>query len=141
MKKNLITLLYAVFLVASVNIPAQEVTANKTLENIFEYSKSKNYESAAVFLAYDGVDENRKFKDTFNSKEKSELKIVRRKLKKIKALIDISDNYEFGKTVKKKKDGVDLFIQPVVFNSGNQKLTTNFEFIKIKGKFALADID
>ncbi len=141
MKKNIAHLLFVVLAISSVKTYAQDITANNTLENIFEISKNKKYESAAVLMAYDGSDENRKFKDTFNSKEKRELKIVKRKLKKIKALIDISDNYIFGKVLKTKKDGIEWHIQPVVFNSGNQKLTTNFEFVKIKGKFVLADID
>ncbi len=141
MKKYLASLLFVVLVFSPVYVYAQDITANNTLENIFEISKNKKYETAAGLLAYDGSDEDRKFRDTFKPAEKSELKVVKRKLKKIKALIDISDNYTFGEAIKTNKEGVEWYIQPVTFNSGTQKLITNFEFVKINGKFVLADID
>ena len=74
-----------------------ESAVKTTLTKLFDFSKSKSYEKAASYIAYEGEDKNRVGKESFNAVNKDELNQVKRVCKKISALIDLSSKHEFGK--------------------------------------------
>lgn len=116
-----------------------EAAIKSTLNNLFDFSKSKAYEKAALLIAYDGEDKNRIQKEAFNPANKEELSQVKRVCKKISALLDLSSKHEFGK-FETKKDGQNYIIE-VNFISGEQKLVTAFSFIKTEKGYLLININ
>ncbi len=108
------------------------------LGKIFELSKSNKYKLAAEYFAYTGEDNARNLKSTLNYGVREEKSIIRRNCKKIKAYLELSDSYEFGKLETKEIDGVKHYILQVIFKSGSQNLNISFDFIKLNNKFVLA---
>ncbi|MEW6702779.1 MAG: hypothetical protein AB1298_08665 [Bacteroidota bacterium] len=135
MKSNLkyVLLVLMAVVVSSKILSAQnndESGVKSALNSLFDFSKSKAYEKAALLIAYDGEDKNRVQKDAFNPANKEELNQVKRICKKISALIELCSKHEFG-TVRTKNDGVkDIYTIEVNFISGDQKLVTSFSFVK-----------
>lgn len=143
--KNIKKILYLVLLFsfASASIYSQKnddkSAVKASLNKIFELSKSGNFKDAAKLFAYKGNDKTRLFKSTFDYSKRTEKSKVRRNCKKIKAYLDLSDSFEYNGFVTKKIDGVLNYILNVKFKSGSQSLNITFKFIKINGKFVLAD--
>ena len=86
------TFMKSVFLVLIVVITGSNIlfaqnesenAVKSTLNKLFEFSKSKSYEKAAAYIAYEGEDKNRVGKESFNAANKDELNLVKRTLKKI----------------------------------------------------------
>ena len=111
-----------------------------TLTKIFEMSKADNYDACAAYIIYSGDDKKREFVDTYNIKDRSEAKDVKRICKKIKALLDITDKYNFTTLTTEKADGRDIFVQMIDFKSSGQQLSTKFEFIKVGDKYLLLSV-
>ena len=139
MKK--ISLVCTLILISAFSTLIKAQTSQETLNQILEFSKSKKFAEASSLIAYDGVDEAKKFKMPFNPKDENDLNSVKRICKKIKALIDISDSYEIGAPVEKEKDGFNWTVIEVSFKSGSQNLKTLFSFVKVGEKFLLGDIN
>src|SRR3989339_525305 len=108
------TFMKSVFLVLIVVITGSNIlfaqnesenAVKSTLNKLFEFSKSKSYEKAAAYIAYEGEDKNRVGKESFNAANKDELNLVKRTLKKISALLEISSRHEFGKFSTSQTDG------------------------------------
>ena len=116
---------------------ADENGVKITLTDLFNISKSKSFEKAAKLIAYDGEDKNRLKKDSFNPANKDELTQVKRICKKINALMELSSKYEFSDFKTMNLEGKETYSMNVVFFSGNQKLVTNFTFIKNEKTFLL----
>jgi hypothetical protein len=137
--KNTLKISFLLAFLFVINIYAQNsinVTEVKSaLTNLFDLCKNKNYENASAYLAYDGKDVARKEKSSFNYSEKSEKKIVKRKCKKIKAYLDLSDSYEYGKF----SSGGNKADINVIFKSGDQELKIMFSFVKVGNKILLSN--
>jgi len=142
MKKNInLTLLaFSVFFLTSV-VTAQNKDVKENLKNLFEYSKTKALEKAADLIAYDGEDNTRVKKQSFNASNKDELAQVKRICKKISALIELSSKYDFGTTVSKNEGDQEIQTIEVSFVSGDQKLLTEFSFIKTEKGFLLFNMN
>ena len=112
-----------------------------TLVKLLDYSKSKAYDKAALLIAYDGEDKVRIQKDSFNPANKDELNEVKRKCKKISALIELSSKYEITTFTAPASGSKDAFTLNVVFISGDQKLTTSFNFIKGEKSYLLSNMN
>ncbi len=112
-----------------------EAEVKLTLTKLFDFSKNRNYKQAANFLAYTGKDKNRIERTSFNFSEKSEIKAVKRKCKNIKAYLELSDSYEYGKFTRNGNKAV----LNVIFKSGDQELKIAFSFVKIGNKILLID--
>lgn len=112
-----------------------------TLNKLFELSKSKSYDKAAFYIAYDGEDKNRIGKESFNAANKDELNQVKRICKKISALIDLSSKHEFGKFNVLKEGEKESYTLEVNFVSGDQKLVTSFRIIKTENTLLLTDMN
>jgi hypothetical protein len=126
-------------IVNSVNLFAQtpESAVKSTLNNLFNYSKSKAYEKAALLIAYDGEDKNRNQKEAYNPANQDEFNQVKRKCKEIAALIELSNKYEIGKFSTSTLDGKEVYIFDVSFISGEQKLVKTYTFTKAGNGFLL----
>ena len=118
-----------------------ESVIKTTLTKIFDFSKSKSYEKASSYIAYEGEDKNRVGKESFNAINKDELTQVKRVCKKISALVDLSSKHEFGKFSIQKDGEKESYTIEVNFVSGDQKLVTSFKFIKIANGLLLTDMN
>ena len=125
--------------VAAQNSPLIDI--KNTLVKLLDYSKSKVYDKAALLIAYDGQDKARIQKDSFNPVNKDELNEVARICKKISALIELSSKYEITTFIPATSDSKNAFTLNVVFISGEQKLTTSFNFIKCEKGYLLSNMN
>ena len=144
MKKQHISLTVILMGVLLISLSAQQKKEadeiKETLTVLFDLSKKDDYKTAASYIVYSGNDEKRKFVDTYNYNERVEAKDVKRIAKKIKALLDITDNYKFLELTNDSQDGKTIFVQLVNFESSGQKLTTKFEFLKVGDKYLLLNV-
>ncbi|MHB8929338.1 MAG: hypothetical protein ACYC5R_01935 [Melioribacteraceae bacterium] len=118
-----------------------ENSVKSTLNNLFDYSKSKSYEKAALLIAYDGEDKTRNHKDALNPANKEELNQAKRKCKEIAALIELSNKYTIGKFSTDKSSGKEIYTIEVDFISGDQKLVKSYSFINDGKGFLLTNIN
>ncbi len=120
---------------------AQGNDVTNNLKNLFELSKAKSYEKAADLIAYDGEDKARIQMESFNAANKDEIAQVKRVCKKISALIELSSKYDFGTPVVKQDGEKEIQTIDVSFVSGDQKLVTEFSFIKTEKGFLLFNMN
>ena len=137
--KNTLKISFLLIVLFTINIIAQssikQTEVKSALTNLFDLCKNKNYKDVSDYLAYNGKDADRNGKSTFNYANKSERKIVKRKCKKIKAYLDLSDSYEYGDfSTNGNKGNIN-----VIFKSGDQELKIVFIFIKTGKKILLSD--
>jgi hypothetical protein len=118
-----------------------EGTLKTNITSLFDLSKLKSFEKAALLIAYEGEDNTRSQKDTFNPANKEELTQVKRICKKISALIELSTRYEFGQYSTSRVGEKDIFSIDVNFISGDQKLVTAFSFIQTEKGFLLSNMN
>lgn len=118
-----------------------EDAVRNTLSNLFDYSKSKIYEKAALLIAYDGEDKTRNHKNALNPANKEELNQAKRKCKEIAALIELSNKYTISKFSTDKSDGKEVYTIEVDFISGDQKLVKSYSFINDGKGFLLININ
>lgn len=138
--KLVIVLLIFVSSISS-TVLAQGADVKSNLASLFEFSKAKSYEKAAALIAYEGEDKTRVQKEAFNSANKDELTQVKRICKKISALIELSSKYDFGAPSVKKDGETEIYSIEVSFISGDQKLVTEFSFIKTEKGFLLSNMN
>ena len=136
---GLLFLIGAIKPVAAQNSPPIDI--KNTLVRLLDYSKSKSYSKAALLIAYNGEDKARFQKDSFNPMNKDELTEAKRFCKKISALIELSSKYEITTFTPPASGSKDAFTLNVVFISGEQKLTTSFNFIKCEKGYLLSNIN
>ncbi|MFA7419717.1 MAG: hypothetical protein WCZ90_08515 [Melioribacteraceae bacterium] len=116
-------------------------SAKASLTSLFELSKAKSFEKAAALIAYDGEDKARIKKNAFNVANKDELSQVKRICKKISALIELSSKYDFGTSSVKQEGESEIQLIEVNFISGDQKLVTEFSFIKTEKGYLLFNMN
>lgn len=117
-----------------------ENEVKKQLNKLIEFSKSKNYDKAALLIAYNGEIKERVNKDSFDSTKKNELEKVKRICKKISALIDLSSKYEISNYYVD-KNNPEIHIVEITFTSGTQNLVTQFSFIRNEKGFLLTNMN
>ncbi len=117
-----------------------ESEVKKQLNKLIELSKSKNYDKAALLIAYNGEIKERVNKDSFDSTKKNELEKVKRICKKISALIDLSSKYEISNYYVD-KNNPEIHIVEITFTSGTQNLVTQFSFIRNENGFLLTNMN
>lgn len=141
MKKISIIFLMLLFfgnIKAQSNINESEIKT--ALNRLFEISKNKNYDAAALLMVYNGNNSARRLKDSFNSKNDSELKEVKRNCKKINAYLDLSDSFEYDQFIFNTYEGLPTSTVIINFLSGNQILKISFTFIKVNNKILLLNL-
>jgi hypothetical protein len=141
-RESILVILFLSFFISVISAqPNKEADEIKnTLTVIFDLSKADDFESTAKYIVYSGDDKGRKFVDTYNYKERREAKDVKRIAKKIKALLDITDKYNFIDFKSETRDANKVYIQMVNFESSGQQLTTKFEFLKVGDKYLLLNV-
>ncbi|MDF1612976.1 hypothetical protein [Stygiobacter electus] len=117
-----------------------ENEVKKQLNKLIELSKSKNYDKAALLIAYNGEIKERVNKDSFDPTKKNELEKVKRICKKISALIDLSSKYEISNYYVD-KNNPEIHIVEITFTSGTQNLVTQFSFIRNEKGFLLTNMN
>lgn len=139
----MLRLIFLITIFALTTIKAQNadelVKANLT--TLFELSKTKAYDKAALLIAYNGEEKARVQVDSFNPANKEELNQVKRICKKISALLDLSSKHEMGKIKLEEVNGVSVNNIDVSFISGDQKLITSFSFVKTEKGYLLSDMN
>ncbi len=144
MRKFLYIIFVSLILMSCSSIYAQnsdEKIIKESLTKLLNYSKEKSFEKAASIIAYTGEDKSREYKTSFDASNKDELNQVKRICKKISALLDISSNYETGKITISKENNIVIYNAEVTFISGEEKLKTNFRFIKVDNGYLLLGIN
>ena len=130
-------------LIFSHSITAQSKKSEKiksTLIELFEYCANNNYNGASKLLAYSGEDSVRRWVDTYDYSNDSDKKDIESLCKEVKSIVVSGGEFEFTEfTTKKETEGV-WNIWLVEFQKGSKK-KAYFAFLKIKGSYALGDID
>ena len=138
--KKLIGSVFVILMMTFGSLIAQtdESSIKAALANLFSYSKSNAFDKAALLIAYDGENKERINKDSFDPQKQNELDLVKRRCKKISALLNLSTKYELGQIIKKEENDKVIFSVEVNFISGEQKLTESYNFIKTDKGFLLS---
>lgn len=118
-----------------------EETAKEVANKLFSLCEKENYSSASSLLAYHGSDESRLYKDTYKFTNSSEAGEVKRLCNRLKAMIEISDSYDFGSYRNRKSNGQQLQSLDIIFKSGNQKIKNKLTFISINGSAVVLKLD
>ena len=142
--KNYISLFVTVLTFISfsiINAQLNEQTAKDAANQLFNLCEKNNYGSVANILAYHGSDESRLFKDTYKYSNSKEASDVKRFCNRLKAMIEISDSYEFGNFRSRKIYGNETKSLDVIFKSGNQKIKNKLIFIDIGGKAVIYKLE
>jgi len=143
--KKLISFFVIIFaIVVSSNVIFGQITeqsAKSVANKFFNACKKSDYGSASVMLAYHGSDESRLYKDTYNYSISEDASDVKRFCNRVKATLEISDSYEFGKFRTKKSHGNEYKSLDVVFKSGSQKIKNKLIFIYIKNSPIIYKLD
>jgi hypothetical protein len=147
MKKSRVIriLFYAVLITMALNtaITAQSKKSEKiktTLLELFEYCANDNYSSASKYLVYIGEDSIRRWADVYDYSNESDKKEVESLCKEIKSILVSGGEFEFTEFTSKKESEGMWNIWLVEFQKGSKK-KAYFAFLKIKGNYALGDID
>jgi hypothetical protein len=116
-----------------------ESEVQSAVNSLIELCEKDKYESIASLIIYDGKDESRYLKDTYNYSDRKEATTVKRIGKKIKAFIDLSDSHKFGRFSKTVENKVTKLDQEVIFINGEQELVKTFTFTYLNDKLLLMD--
>ncbi len=146
MRNRIAVLLTLVFFAALSNYIFAQDDAEKQLiktsvTKLFDLSKSKDLSGAATLIVYTGDDQARNFKQAYNAANNDDMNQVKRIMKKIKALLDISDSNAFAEFGASAKNDVKIYTLAVQFKSGAQTLSSVFSFVKIGNQFLLSSVD
>jgi len=128
----------------SISISAQTENEKKELntaiKSLFDICKKENIPEAAKLIAYNGLDKDRKYKSFYNINNRKEKSAVKRTVKKIKAMLKISDKYEVVKFSPDKNSKSVIGVK-IAFKSGKQEISSVFKFLKLDSRFVLAEIE
>ncbi|MCK4666317.1 hypothetical protein KAU33_06195 [Candidatus Dependentiae bacterium] len=120
---------------------SKEEQVKKRLNELFEICKSGDFSKADEYLVYRGKDKDRKWKDVYDYSNANERTRVDNTCRRIKRDLDVYGPYEITKyTVKSESEG-EWNILEVTFKDGDGSGKRLFAFLKIKGNWALGDID
>ncbi|MBI9072037.1 MAG: hypothetical protein JEY94_10580 [Melioribacteraceae bacterium] len=133
----------AVF-IFSISVSAQTENEKKELNtatnSLFDICNKEDISEAAKLIAYNGLDKDRKYKSFYNINNRKEKSAVNRTVQKIKAMLKISDKYEIVKYSTDKLTPAIIDVK-ITFKSGNQEISSVFKFLKLDGRFVLAEIE
>ena len=112
------------------------------LEALFDACKNDRFEKAAPLISYRrGPQRERRFKDTYNIADEEERKHVERGCKDIKEVLEASQSYKFvAFSTEGESEGL-WHIWKVIFQLPDGPREFMFALLKIKGRFAVGDID
>lgn len=134
-------MIFAFLSMNNLNAQINAQNAKDVANSLFELCGKNNYSSAASLLAYHGSDESRLYKSTYNYSNSSEAADVKRFCNRIKAMIEISDSYEFGSFGTKKTHGNEVKSLEVIFKSGSQKIKNKLTFVLVNNNTVVLSLD
>src|SRR5262249_48442296 len=121
--------------------PTTGEAVKKDLLKLFKLCSSGLYSKAAGHLVYRGPDKAREWVDIYHYQNPAERNEVESIVRSIKALLERSDSYKFSKFVKKAETEGEWYVWEVSFRRGEKEGKVSFAFLKIRGRYALGDID
>ena len=110
------------------------------LIQLFEYCANDDYSNASKYLVYIGEDTTRRYTDVYDYSNENDKKEIVSLCREIKGIVEGGGEFEFTEfTTKKETEGLwNTWL--VEFQKGSTK-KAYFAFLKIKGNYALGDID
>jgi len=119
---------------------SQADSIKSTIDKLFKFSKAENFEASGKLIAYDGNDQTRFLNTSLNFSDTKEAIKIKRIVKRVKAFVDISDSYSFGKLELVKDSKANLFKIEVLFKSGEHELKTSIIIVNAGSKFLVTDL-
>lgn len=113
----------------------------KALLELFELCKSGRFSKAAKYLVYRGPHKNREWMDVYDYNNLVERREIESVGKGIKELLERSDSFHLSRFFKETESEGQWHIWETIFKSGDQQGKVYFAFLKIRGHYALGDID
>ncbi len=113
----------------------------KDLLNLFKLCQSERYAEAARHIVYRGSDKKRKWVDVYNYKNPAEREEVKGVCANVKEMLKQNDSYEFAKFFEETESEGKWHVWEIVFKKGEKTGKVSFALLKIKGRYALGDID
>jgi hypothetical protein len=120
---------------------AEPATVETRLTELFDLCRNGDVDEAAAYFVYRGPDKSREWKDTFRASDPLERAGVKELCRRITGYLDESEAYVFGEVkVERESEGVWHALE-VSFQKEDKSKKVIFAFLKIKGRFAIGDID
>jgi len=148
MKKINILILKTIFVLFLIFIfQQQQYSQIKRADNVrsalvklIEYCVNDDYQNASIYFVYRGNDSLRKWVDVYDYSNESDKKDVITQCKEVKSLVENGGEFTFKEFTTKKESEGEWCVWQIAFEKGEKK-TAYFACLKIKGKYALGDID
>ncbi len=119
----------------------QSEAVKKDLLKLFKLCKSKRYAEAARYIAYRGPEKNRKWVDVYDYDNLVERREVESVGEGIKELLEQSDSYQLSRFFENIQSEGKWNVWETIFHRGDKQGKVSFAFLKIRGHYALGDID
>lgn len=120
--------------------PQEKIDIKKAVTDIIELSKAKKYDDAAKYVAFCSDEKKKEYKP-LQPADKNQLNYVKRIVKRIGALAEVSTSYNIGNATSVNVGGNNFQKVSVEFISGDQKITSKFNFIVMNGTLLLAEVE
>lgn len=117
-----------------------EAVKERLLE-LFDLCKAGEHDKAAAYFVYRGPDKQREWKDVLKAGNPQERKAVESYCERIKGYLDASTGYDFGEFKVERESEGEWNVWEFIFKHGDQSKKVYFAFLKVKGKYAIGDID
>jgi hypothetical protein len=108
--------------------------------NYVNTCKSGDVNKSAAFLVYQGEDTKRNLQSFLNVNIPDELRKADRLLKRINALLKLSESFEVSIENKSKPDNLDLYDVSVSFISKGNTIKINISVIKLANSFGILEV-
>ncbi len=120
---------------------AEGAAVKKDLMKLFKSCKAGRYAEAAGHIVYRGPDAKRKWMDIYDYSQPTERTEVEGVCGNIKELVKESDAYEFSRFFEEPESEGRWLVWEMKFKKGAKQGAVLFAFLKIKGRYAVGDID
>ena len=120
---------------------SESEAVKQDLLRLFKLCKSKRYAEAARYLVYRGPEKNREWVDVYDYKNLVERREVESVGEGIKELLERSDSYQLSRFFENTESEGRWHVWETIFHKGEKQGKVNFAFLKIRGHYALGDID
>lgn len=111
-----------------------------SLIKLIEYCVNDDYQNASIYFVYRGDDSARKWVDVYDYTNENDKKDVITLCKEVKDIVEKGGEFVFKKFTTKKESEGEWCVWQITFEKGDKK-TAYFACLKIKGRYALGDID
>lgn len=119
----------------------QSEAAKGRLLELFDLCKAGEHDKAAAYFVYRGPDKKREWKDVLKASNLQERKAVESYCQRIKGYLEGSTGYAFGEFKVERESEGEWNVWEFIFKHGDQSKKVYFAFLKVKGKYAIGDID